>query len=197
VRRAHAIRPLILPVLLAAAGVAAGGVPGFLLAFTAALLAVDRGLDRAAGKPVGADDAFARLARERRHAERRGGPASRLDYLPDDRGWAATSQRRRLGVQTIAVDSIIGTADSHKAATFDRDFRPPSWSRGRWTQMWLASRRGTELPPISVYRVGERHFVRDGHHRVSVGRALGATGIEAHVVELQPAVGDLSGRRRD
>jgi hypothetical protein len=40
------------------------------------------------------------------------------------------------------------------------------------------------MPPISVYRVGDRHFVRDGHHRVSVARALGAEAIEAHVVEL-------------
>ena len=38
-----------------------------------------------------------------------------------------------------------------------------------------AMRRGEPLPPISVYRVGEVHFVRDGHHRVSVARALGPT----------------------
>jgi hypothetical protein len=34
-------------------------------------------------------------------------------------------------------------------------------------------RRGDPLPAIDVYRVGEVHFVRDGHHRVSVARALG------------------------
>ena len=31
------------------------------------------------------------------------------------------------------------------------------------------------MPPISVYRVGDLHFVRDGHHRVSVARAQGRT----------------------
>ena len=40
------------------------------------------------------------------------------------------------------------------------------------------------MPPISVYRVGEAHYIRDGHHRVSVARALGAAAIDGHVVEL-------------
>jgi ParB-like chromosome segregation protein Spo0J len=37
-----------------------------------------------------------------------------------------------------------------------------------------------------VFRVGEEHFVIDGHHRVSVSRALGAQNIDAAVVELRP-----------
>jgi hypothetical protein len=41
------------------------------------------------------------------------------------------------------------------------------------------------MPPIDVYRVGELHFVRDGHHRVSVARALGDTTIEADVTEVR------------
>ena len=40
------------------------------------------------------------------------------------------------------------------------------------------------MPPISVYRIGDLHFVRDGHHRVSVALALGHTVIEAHVTEV-------------
>ena len=173
--RVRRLRPLGFPALLATAGVALGGVPGFLLAFTAAVLAVDRALDFGGTRLLGAGDAFRRARR------RRSGP---LSYLADDPGWAATSARRRLGVQTIAIDSIAGTSDRHKAAAFDREFRPPEWSRGRWTQMYHTAQRGTEMPPISVYRVGDRHFVRDGHHRVSVARALGAAAIEAHVVEL-------------
>ena len=34
----------------------------------------------------------------------------------------------------------------------------------------------SRMPPIDVYRIGELHFVRDGHHRVSVARALGRDG---------------------
>jgi len=50
--------------------------------------------------------------------------------------------------------------------------------------MYLAAQRGAEMPPISVYRFRDQHYVADGHHRVSVARALGAEHIEAHVVEL-------------
>ena len=52
--------------------------------------------------------------------------------------------------------------------------------------MWIARRRGASLPPISVYRLGGRHFVIDGHHRVSVERSFGATCIAADVIELLP-----------
>jgi hypothetical protein len=165
----------LLPLGLAGGAVLAGGVPGFLLAFTAGLLAVDRLLDLAGAKTVSADHAFSKLTRRRR-----GG----LEYLADDTGWAATAPRRRLGVETIPVASITGTTDPHKAAAFDRDFRPPQWSRERWKQLYLTAQRGAPLPPVSVYRVGDRHFLRDGHHRVSVSRALGAESIEAQIVEL-------------
>ena len=113
---------------------------------------------------------------------RRTTPASSTS--PDDTGWAAVAPRRRLGVQAIAVASIAGTTDPHKAAAFDRELRPPQWSRERWKQLYVTAQRGTPLPPVSVYRVGDRHFLRDGHHRVSVARAIGADAIDAHVVEL-------------
>jgi len=51
------------------------------------------------------------------------------------------------------------------------------------------------MPPISVYRIGEVHFVRDGHHRVSVSRALGRDTIEAYVVEVTTRVGAERGLR--
>ena len=174
--------PFVLPTLLAAASVAlavaVAGLAGMLLGFIAVLVAVDRLLDRTSSgsSTVDAEQAFAALARGRRRAP--------LAYLPVDAGWAAVAQRQALGVHTIAIDSIVGTIDSHKAVAFDRAFRPPQWSRGRWTQMCLAARRGTPLPPISVYRAGHEHYVRDGHHRVSVARALGAVSIDANVVEL-------------
>ena len=49
--------------------------------------------------------------------------------------------------------------------------------------------RGEAMPPIDVYRVGELHFVRDGHHRVSVARALGHSHIDAYVTEVLTSVG--------
>jgi hypothetical protein len=45
------------------------------------------------------------------------------------------------------------------------------------------------MPPIDVFRIGDLHFVQDGHHRVSVARAQGDTHIDAHVTEVQTKVG--------
>jgi len=176
------LRPAALPAALLAGGIAIGGIPGFVAGFVAALLGIDRLLDRMHGfGGWGLDDAgrrFDRLARERRRRP------SRCAYLPEDAGPAATAERHRLGVQPIAVASIVGTVDPHKAEAFDAEFRPPPYGRARWSQMCHAVQAGAELPPISVYRFAARHYVRDGHHRVSVARALGATDIDADVTEL-------------
>ena len=45
------------------------------------------------------------------------------------------------------------------------------------------------MPPIDVYRIGDLHFVKDGHHRVSVARALGHKDIDAYVTEVLTEVG--------
>jgi hypothetical protein len=95
---------------------------------------------------------------------------------------------RRLGEQPIPLDSIVGTVD--RSREFDRDFRPTSPRvRERWQRINLAQRKGQAMPPIDVYRIGELHFVKDGHHRVSVARALGHKDINAYVTEVQTQVG--------
>jgi hypothetical protein len=105
--------------------------------------------------------------------------------LPFDEVVAALGRRgeRRLGLQTIRLDSIVGTVDSSR--DFDRRFRPTSGRvRERWERLALAQRRGEPIPPIDVYRVGDMHFVIDGHHRVSIAIATGAKTIEAYVTEV-------------
>jgi hypothetical protein len=52
----------------------------------------------------------------------------------------------------------------------------------------LAERRGAQLPPIEVYRVGNLHFVADGHHRVSIAHANNQTLIDAYVTEILTGV---------
>jgi hypothetical protein len=44
------------------------------------------------------------------------------------------------------------------------------------------------MAPIDVYRIGGLHFVRDGHHRVSVARAHGDAVIEAYVRDVKTQV---------
>jgi hypothetical protein len=90
---------------------------------------------------------------------------------------------RPLGLQTIELDSIVGTVD--RTREFDRDFRPTTARlRERWERIAAAQRRGEAMAPIDVYRIGELHFVRDGHHRVSVARAQGLHTIDAFVTEV-------------
>jgi hypothetical protein len=93
-----------------------------------------------------------------------------------------------LGLQTIPLDSIVGTVD--RTGDFDRGFRPTTTRvRGRWQRIAAAQRRGEAFPPISVYRVGDLHFVRDGHHRVSVAKSLGREDIDAYVSQVRTRVG--------
>jgi len=103
---------------------------------------------------------------------------------------------RRIGLQTIRLDTIVGTVDSSR--DFDRRFRPTSGRvRERWERLALAQRRGEAIPPIEVYRVGDLHFVQDGHHRVSIAMAEDAKTIDAYVTEVRtqvPATG-IRGRR--
>lgn len=90
---------------------------------------------------------------------------------------------RQLGLKVIELDSIIGTVD--RTREFDRRFRPTSSRvRPRWERIAAAQRRGEAMPPILVYRIADLHFVRDGHHRVSVAQALGRSTIDAYVTEV-------------
>jgi hypothetical protein len=138
---------------------------------------------------IDAQTAFARQRRRRRRARaagwllRRSSAATCLLRLDQEVGSAAAS-RRLLGVHPIPLTSVVGTVEASKARAFDRGFRPSQASRRHWERLWVAARRGASLPPISVYRVGQQHFVADGHHRVSVANALGMTAIDAEVTEL-------------
>jgi hypothetical protein len=95
---------------------------------------------------------------------------------------------RSLGLRVVALDKIVGTID--RGRDFDRSFRPTSRRvRSRWEQIAAAMRRGDSLPPVDLVKVGELYFVKDGHHRVSVARALGRADIDAYVTEVVTRVG--------
>src|SRR5581483_12049697 len=95
---------------------------------------------------------------------------------------------RRLGLRRVRLDSIVGSVG--RTRDFDRSFRPTSGRvRKRWERINTAQRRGQAMPPVSLYKIGELHFVRDGHHRVSVARAFGHADIEGHVTEVYTRVG--------
>jgi hypothetical protein len=132
-----------------------------------------------------------RLALSRLAARLRFEPDDVSAMLPFEEVVAALGRvsQRDLGLQSITLESIVGTV-ARRHGEFDRKFRPTSSGvRGRWERIATARRRGQAMPPIEVYRIGELHFVEDGHHRVSVGRAMGDTHIDAYVKEVRTALG--------
>jgi hypothetical protein len=127
---------------------------------------------------------LARLAQRLRR-----GPDDVNLILPFEEAVAALGRigEQPLGLQTIRLDSVVGTVDSTR--DFDRFFRPTSSRvRERWERLALAQRQGAPMPPIDVYRIGDLHFVKDGHHRVSIAIATGQKAIDAYVTEILTAV---------
>ena len=87
------------------------------------------------------------------------------------------------GMQTIPVRSIIGSENRYH--DFSSAFYPKNISlQRRWESVDAANIDDVILPPISVYKLGQWYFVRDGNHRVSVARSRGVEFIDAEVVEL-------------
>jgi hypothetical protein len=83
-------------------------------------------------------------------------------------------------LEVVTLDSIVGTVEAR--TDFDARFRPASNRiRRRWQRIALAHRTGRSLPPITLVRRPDGHYVIDGCHRVSVARALGHRDIEAWV----------------
>jgi hypothetical protein len=143
------------------------------------------------------DDAKADFARERRRRAL-ARIVSRLRSEPDDVSYMlpfeevvaalGRTSEHDLGVQLIPLESVVGTVD-RSSSQFDRAFRPSADVRARGERIAAARRRGEAMPPIDVYRVGDLHFVKDGHHRVSVARAHGDVDIEARVREVRTKLG--------
>jgi hypothetical protein len=187
---------LVLPFACLSAGGALFGAPllALVAGFVAVALVIDCIFPVTGAVRIDAQHAFQRLVWQRRRESLRKRKSRPLELLPSRLEEKAS--RRGLGVRPIPLDSIIGTVEPQKALAFDHAFRPPSWSRGRWELMWMARRRGESLPPISVYRLHGRHFVIDGHHRVSVERSLGAATIDADVIELLPLSANPAGVNR-
>ncbi len=88
------------------------------------------------------------------------------------------------GMRTVDVEKITGSVGRYR--DFDRSFRPLKMNMcERWSRIDRAYHQGQELPAVSLYKIGDRYFVRDGNHRVSVARYHRVAAIDAEVVELR------------
>jgi len=114
------------------------------------------------------------------------GRADRLRSIEPLMRAAGLEGRSFGGVHEIPVDEIVGSvAPNPKTSDFDPGFLPLNRRmRERWTRIYQAMVEGDELPPIDVYKVDDRYYVIDGHHRVSVARRLGRPTINARVINV-------------
>ena len=83
-------------------------------------------------------------------------------------------------LEVVSLGAVIGTVEP--TADFDSNFRPASnVLRRRWERIAVAHRKGDALPPVVLRRQRDGYYVVDGHHRVSVARALQHRDIDAWV----------------
>lgn len=91
------------------------------------------------------------------------------------------------GMRDVPLDAIVGSVGRY--TDFTRTFLPRHDSdEERWARVMLATTSLEGLPAVELYQLGEAYFVKDGHHRISVARQLGATHIQAYVTEVQTRV---------
>ena len=119
----------------------------------------------------------ARLCRE-------AGAHGRLLSFDEAKGTLTRWTQGYQGIRTVEVEKISGSVGRFR--DFDESFLPLKKSMvDRWGRIDHAYHRGVELPVVSLYKIGDRYFVRDGNHRVSVARYHGVAAIDAEVVEIR------------
>lgn len=152
----------------------------------------------AAAEPIvdrvsGALDSAERTWQERpgarvRRVRRMG--AQPLPYLMDVHSEARSARPVQVGMRSIDVDEIAGTAvggGAQRGGDFLplKQFRGKNWA-GRWQRLRRASDRLETLPPIDVVKYGDRYWVSDGHNRVGLAKYNGQMDIDANITELVP-----------
>src|SRR5919202_1606070 len=128
------------------------------------------------------------FTRARRRAFLRRDPGSnRLLSFDEVKSALGAVEQVYLGMRTVPVEKIVGSVGRHR--DFDRAFLPSKGDLGdRWKRIDRMMHRAEELPPVSLYKIGDAYFVRDGNHRVSVARQIGVEMIDAEVIELRSRV---------
>ena len=84
------------------------------------------------------------------------------------------------GLTTVPINMIQGSES--RSNDFDRNFNPlKKHEMHRWMRVAEMRLSGKPLPAVELIQIGDRYIVIDGHHRISVARALGEKFIEANV----------------
>lgn len=96
---------------------------------------------------------------------------------------------RELGLQTVPVDMIVGSAvegPPQRGGDFLplRERRSQDW-RARWQRILKAVDGLANLPPVELIKFGDTYWVVDGHNRVAAALYNGQVAIDAVVDELR------------
>ncbi len=109
---------------------------------------------------------------------------NRLLSLDEVKGSLGAFNQVYRGMRVVPVEKIAGSLNRY--GDFDSTFLPTRDSlETKWKSIDYAYHRTVELPPVSLFKIGERHFVVDGNHRVSVARYQGVEYIDAEVTEIR------------
>ena len=114
-----------------------------------------------------------------------GGKERQLFTLDEVKRQVRIEDERYVGEMSIPLDQVLGTVEEGRSQDFDIDFRPlKAHNKERWLGVAAAWISGRRLGRVKLVQVGDIYFVEDGHHRISVARAMGEQRIEAEVVQL-------------
>ncbi|MCU0513847.1 MAG: hypothetical protein MUE40_14910 [Anaerolineae bacterium] len=115
------------------------------------------------------------------------GKSAELLSFEDVRARLRLREESYKGLQDIEIAKIRGSVGRYK--NFTSTFLPKgNEMRERWSRVYAKINSMEGVPPIEVYKVGDVYFVRDGNHRVSIARQMGASHIQAHVTELPTSI---------
>jgi len=108
----------------------------------------------------------------------------RLLSFDEAKGNLARWSQAYRGMRIVEVEKITGSVGRYR--DFDRFFLPSKHTMStRWRRVDRAYHQGVELPAVSLYKIRDAYYVRDGNHRVSVARYHGVAAIDAEVVEIR------------
>jgi hypothetical protein len=114
------------------------------------------------------------------------GRSSQLADVSQLTGGQRISNQRSLGSKVVRIADIRASED--RSGDFDRSFNPLEiHTKSRWLSIATARLNGQAMPAVELIKVGDAYAVRDGHHRISVARALGEDFIDAHVTAWELA----------
>ncbi|WP_420629546.1 hypothetical protein [Candidatus Leptofilum sp.] len=111
--------------------------------------------------------------------------ATALPTLSQAMAGRSIAESNYQGIRQVPLSQIVGTASDGRSHDFDANFHMTNkHNRSRLDGVRRARQQLASLPPISLVAVGNKYYVQDGHHRVSVFNECEQDSIAAHVTIL-------------